>query len=301
MYLEMRMTDLLKRFPNEERRRGTSPARATWRIGASLVRRRLRPLSAPVVNLGFARVHADLSSPGGLALYRYGFSSAESRLVTRLLRPGDVFVDGGANIGLFSLLAAAAVGPSGRVLACEPGPGTMALLRANFAQNGFAVLETHQVALSDKPGAAQFVVFEDGSGFASFAPEATGGRVVDVGVTTLDELTSAHGDRVALVKLDIEGAEVRALRGARGLLARSAPLLLVEVEPGHLARQGTSVEDLEHLLAPHGYEAYALDPAGHVWRLSGPWQPPDPACPNLLLASSHRVERLSALSGSREV
>jgi hypothetical protein len=141
-----------------------------------------------------------------------------------------------------------------------------------------------------------FVVFEDGSGLASFAPAALGGRAVQVAVTTLDELTSTLGDGVALVKLDIEGAEVRALRGASDLIARSAPLLLVEVEPEHLARQGASVSDLKDTLAPHGYEAYAITAAAQLSKLAGAWLPPDPVHPNLLLASPTRLERLSALA-----
>ena len=216
------------------------------------------------VDIGGAEARADLRTPGGLGLYRYGFCSLESRLVRRLLRPGDVFVDGGANVGLLSLVGAAAVGGSGRVLACEPAPETMVLLKANADVNRFRGLECHQVALADQPGTARFVVFEAGSGVASFAPAAAGGKEVEVPVTTLDNLTSMHGDRVALVKLDIEGAEVLALRGAAKLIARAAPLFLVEVEPEHLARQSFSVEDLHHALAPHGYEAYAIGPAGEI-------------------------------------
>ncbi len=171
----------------------------------------------------------------------------------------------------------------------------MVLLKANADVNRFRGLECHQVALADQPGTARFVVFEAGSGVASFAPAAAGGKEVEVPVTTLDDLTSMHGDRVALVKLDIEGAEVLALRGAAKLIARAAPLFLVEVEPEHLARQSFSVEDLHHALAPHGYEAYAIGPAGQVSKLSRPWFPPDPSSPNLLFASPARADRLLAL------
>ncbi len=284
---------LLARLPDREHRCGTSISRSAWRIGASLVRRRVPALSVPVVDIEGAFVRADLHTPLGLALYRYGHCSPESRLLRQLLRPGDVFVDGGANVGLLSLLGALAVGSSGRVLACEPGPGTMAILKANADENGFAALECHQVALSDQTGIAVFVVFEDGSGLASFAPEAGGGTTVRVPVTTLDELTSAYSNRVAVVKLDVEGAEAKALRGASRLIARSAPLFIVEVEPEHLARQGSSIDDVQEALAPHGYVAYALTHAAHVTRLVGTWRPPDPRCPNLLLASPARIDRLT--------
>lgn len=287
---------MIGRFPSREKRRGTSIALATWRIALSLARRRWQAHPVAVVDIGGALVWADLRTPLGLGLYRYGFSEVELRVLARLLRPGDVFVDGGANVGLFSLIGAMVVGPTGRVLACEPGPGTMALLEANAALNAFEMLETRPVALSDRSGRGRFVVFENGSGVASFAPEREDGTTIDVAVTTLDELTSSFGERVALVKLDIEGAEVKALLGASDLITRAAPLFLVEVESEHLTRQGASVDDLTRILEPHGYEAYAISGDARLIKLSGPWRPRNKAHPNLVLASASRAERLSALT-----
>lgn len=231
-------------------------------------------------------------------MYRYGFCAAEARVCTDILRSGDVFVDGGANIGLFTLRSAAIVGSGGFVVACEPGSGTMRLLRANAECNSFNMLELHEVALSDARGTACFTVFEDGSGFASFAPQASGGREVEVEVATLDDLTSRFEDRVALVKLDVEGAEARALRGARALISRSAPLFLIEVEPTHLARQGSSVDDLMAILKPYGYAAYAITSQARLVRLEGSWLAPNPSCPNLVLASPLREGRLRPLLAS---
>jgi FkbM family methyltransferase len=233
-----------------------------------------------------------------LSLYRYGFCAPEARVCSALLRAGDVFVDGGANIGMFSLRAATIVGATGRVIACEPSPGTMDLLRANVERNGFSMADLHEVALSDEAGVTQFTVFEDGSGLASFAPQSNKGRLVDVHVATLDGLTSAFGDRVALVKLDIEGAEVKALRGASALILRAGPLFVVEVEPTHLARQSSSIDDLMAALRPYEYEAYAITPRARLIKLEGPWQPPDQSRPNLVLAPPSRSSRLQHLVGS---
>jgi FkbM family methyltransferase len=114
----------------------------------------------------------------------------------------------------------------------------MDLLRANTQRNGFAMIEHHEVALSDSAGTARFTVFEDGSGVDSFAPQLAGGRALDVTTATLDSLTAQLGDRVALVKLDVEGAEQRRSERVRARITRSAPLFIIEVEPDHLARQG---------------------------------------------------------------
>lgn len=72
------------------------------KIDASPVRRRSPNLYRPVVKIEGVRVRADLHTPLGLSLYRYDFCSPEVRLLPRLLRPGDNFIDGGANIGVFS-------------------------------------------------------------------------------------------------------------------------------------------------------------------------------------------------------
>lgn len=282
-------------LPSRERRCHVSPTRAIWRIAASLVTRRWARSPVVPVNLGGYWVYADLRTPLGLALYRYGFCAVEARVCSALLRSGDVFVDGGANVGLFALRAAEVVGATGRILACEPGPGTMRMLRANAKRNGFSMIDLHEVALSDATGTAHFTVFEDGSGLASFAPHSDGGRAVEVDVVTLDGLTASFDDRVALVKLDIEGAEAKALRGAEELISRSAPAFLVEVEPGHLARQGSSVDDLTDALKPHGYEAYAITSEAKLVRLEGSWRPPDPSRPNLVIAPASRFGRLERL------
>jgi len=264
-----------------------------WRIGASLLRRHTRALSLPVVDIGGARVRADLRTPLGLGLYRYGLSGPEAGVLTRLLRPGDVFVDGGANIGLLSLIAAVAVGRTGRVVACEPAPGTMAMLKANVDKNPFTWIELHEVALSDVSGLARFTVFEAGSGLASLAPQNPGGRQVDVPLTTLDELTTNLEARVAVVKLDIEGAEAKALRGAVRLIARDEPVFVVELEPEHLARQDSSIADVQAALRPRGYDAYAITPAARLTRLIGEWNPPDPHAPNVVLVPPSQSARVT--------
>lgn len=291
---------LAGRFPDLERRCGRSAPNTAWRIGASLLRRRSPTLSVVVVEIGGARMRADLRTPLGLSLYRYGFCPPEARLLSRLLRPGDVFVDGGANVGLFSLIAAVAVGPSGRVIACEPGPETMAELRANAKENRFAgTLDLHEVALSDRTGSARFTVFDMiSSGLASFAPEASGGRQVDVVLTTLDALTANLERRVAVVKLDIEGAEAKALQGAGDLVTRDAPVFIIELEPEHLARQGSSIADVRATLEPHGYEPYAITPAARLVRSTGGWGPSDESQPNVVLAlPSQSVGLAAALEG----
>lgn len=285
----------VERLTDPQRRCGRGLPGAVLRIALSLARRRHRALRAPVVSVSGVRVRADLRTPLGLQLYRYGFCPPELTLLRRLLGPGDVLVDGGANIGLFSLIAARAVGPGGRVLACEPAPGTMALLRANVAINGFAWVEPHEVALADRSGSESLAVFEAGSGLSSFAPLDRDGRRVEVAVTTLDELTAEITRPVTVVKLDIEGAEARALRGAADLIRRDRPLFMVEIEPDHLARQGASVADLQAVMGDGGYRAFAMTSAAGLVPLGDDWTPRDPRSPNVVLATDAHRARLAPL------
>jgi FkbM family methyltransferase len=231
------------------------PLRTAARVAESLGRRRLHALSSPRVTVAPGlRVVADLRSPQGLRLFRYGLQLPEAGLLERLLQPGDVFVDGGANVGLFSLVAARRVGPSGRVLAFEPVPRLAAAARANARLNGFDWIEVDTRALSDSEGDSELV--ELAGGLSSFAPGHPGGVARRVATARLDSVV--HAGPVRLVKLDVEGAEVKALRGARRLLERDRPDLLLEVEPGHLERQGCTPGEIDELLDRLGYLAFEV-------------------------------------------
>lgn len=237
------------------------PLTTALRLLASLVRQRVPSLSRPVTSLapGRARVRADLSTALGLQLFRYGAEDLDLELIGALLRPGDLFVDGGANLGLFSLVAASAVGPTGAVVAFEPATETADRLEANLALNGYRWVQVQRVALADRPGERTFTVFGgNAAGLSSFAPQAQGGgEVRSVPVSTLDASLGPLAARVRLVKLDLEGAEQAALRGASGLLGYG-PDLLVEVEDGHLRRQGSSRSELLGLLRDAGYQLFRV-------------------------------------------
>jgi hypothetical protein len=101
---------------------------------------------------------------------------------------------------------------------------------------------------------------------------------------------------VDLVKLDLEGAELRALRGARRLLAERRPALLIELEPGHLERQGGSVAELESLLEGAGYVAFEIVPDGGrvcLTPLRKLWRRPE-ANPNIVLVPRERSAAVGA-------
>jgi len=252
------------------------PLRGTVRIASSIVRRHLRH---QLVNVRFddgrSRIRADLDTALGLQLYRYGLEDPDLAAVGRLLGPGDFFIDGGAHVGLFTLVAASRVGPSGLVVACEPAPATRGRLIDNLELNDFSWVTPLGVALSDRRSSAQFVAFDgNGSGLSSFAPapDVEGGSSMTVHTSTLDEIA---GDRIpTLVKLDLEGAEVLALRGAPRLLA-SGCTFLVEVEPEHLLRQGSTAAELLEIFRSHDYVSSSCGPGPNMW-FTAPSRAPHP-------------------------
>lgn len=138
----------------------------------------------------------------------------------------------------------------------------MRLLRANVALNEFGWVELRQAALGERPGRATLYSFGPGAGVNSFAPAVLeGSQSEEVEVMTLDSI--ANDAPVRLIKLDIEGAEVHALRGAENLLKRVQPDFIIELEPEHLKRQGSSVKELRSLFLEADYEPFQIEPGPH--------------------------------------
>jgi FkbM family methyltransferase len=241
----------------------TGPVRTGIKVAKSLARRMVPGWSRAVVPYdgGRTSIYADLHTPMGLILYRYGHDDPDADLVGRLLAPGDVFVDGGANVGLFTLVAADRVGPQGKVIAFEPGRAVRLRLIENVALNKLVQVEVIPAALSSKPGEAAFRVFDiGGAGLNHLAPiEGEDGSLETVALTTLDAALIPHDRaRLSLIKLDLEGAEHEALLGASEILRDRHPDLLLEIEPSHLRRMGSSAEAVAGLLREHGYQLFRI-------------------------------------------
>jgi FkbM family methyltransferase len=250
----------------------SAPIRTGLRVAKSLLRRAIPRLSRVSVPYDEGRTlfYADLNTPLGLGVYRYGYRDSDVDLVGRLLSPGDVFVDGGANVGLFTLAAAIRVGSTGKVVAFEPGRAVRLRLLENVVLNGLSQVEVIPSALSDRVGQASFRVFDkSGAGLNHLAPIADeAGDLETVGLTTLDAALIPHDrDRLTVIKLDLEGAEHAALVGAEMTLRLRHPDLLLEVEPSHLRRMGSSAAAVATVLGDHGYSFYwpGTDHAGGLF------------------------------------
>lgn len=190
--------------------------------------------------IGPGRSTANACYDGGLS------APVEMAAVVHLLRAGELLVDIGANLGVFTILAAGVAGAS--VIAVEPAPETLPALRAHVALNGLeSLVEVAATALSDAPGTIRMTA---GLG-ASNRIDASG---IAVPVTTLDALLA--GRVPAVIKLDVEGHEAAVLRGARASLAQPGLLALVVETRGH--GDAAAVDALARAagLAPHAYDPF---------------------------------------------
>lgn len=201
------------------------------------------------------------------ALYISGCYEPNSMiLLSKTLSAGDVFIDVGANIGLFSILASRLVGTKGTVFAIEPSSREAARLRDNIALNGMQNINAVLLALTDAPGQIELSIADDKhGGHNTLSPIFMYNSVERIGVEnvpgdTFDNFVNKNNiDRVRLIKIDVEGAELKVIRGARNTLAKSHPILLLEALPKALALQGGSIKELEDELLALDYRFSTID------------------------------------------
>jgi FkbM family methyltransferase len=176
------------------------------------------------------------------------------------LSPGATFVDVGAHIGYYSLVGGAVVGPGGHVLAVEPNPETLQKLRANIEASGASQVRVEPVACSDTEATLELYAAprmntgETSLSKANAAQEGQGVTVYRVPARPLDAIIREEGvSRVDVIKIDVEGAEMLVLKGAKETLARYHPIVVLELADHQLQNMGSSVAEVRRFLAAQGY------------------------------------------------
>jgi FkbM family methyltransferase len=168
--------------------------------------------------------------------------------IRRLVHPGAVVFDVGANFGYYSIC----VFENCRVFAFEPYPRTRARLQGNVDLNDCPQISIVPQGLSDSNITTRMAVRDDNSGSARIAGNPDG---VEVFVCTMDSFCSARGIRtVDFIKVDVEGHEESVLRGGEETIRASRPAMMIELDPAQLRRSGSRVEDLIETLRGFGYK-----------------------------------------------
>ena len=191
-------------------------------------------------------------------IQRGAFEPETVRLVQTLIRPGSVVVDVGACLGFYTLLAAQLAGPGGTVYAFEPDPRNVRWLRPNIRINHCQNVTVIPSAVSDGSGVRQFFPHQSDPSQSSLHTTARWARHIPVQAVTLDDVLD--GRRVDLIKLDIEGGELRALEGLRRTITNNPQMrLLVELNPRALGGAQASEGALLSWLETAGFSVARLD------------------------------------------
>jgi len=180
------------------------------------------------------------------------------------VKPGEVVIDIGANVGFFTKRFAQWVSDGGFVIAVEPETSNFSLLLRNLDKSGTtAVVKTVQGVAAEQSGTLKLAVNPIHPGDHKLAPEG-----IDVTSFTIDELVRKEpAARVCLMKIDVQGAEERVLRGAQETIQRDHPAILVELDDEALQQMGSSAERVVTWLMDLGYVIQRLgknSPVGQV-------------------------------------
>ena len=198
---------------------------------------------------------------------RYGFYEiATVEYMKKALKPGDIFIDAGANVGYLTAVGASLVGKEGQVHSFEPLPQIFPFLeRLKSLNPGFNIF-LNNCALGDKDGIARIGFFGyQHSGGSSMVIEAVKAnsieKVIEARVMRLDEYIKERKlDGIALIKIDVEGYEFRVLKGLSGYFASTSkrPPIICETSPTAYSFIGLNVEGLIDYMRSFGYEAYDI-------------------------------------------
>jgi FkbM family methyltransferase len=196
----------------------------------------------------------------------------EMRFMQDYLRPGDRFLDVGANVGLYSIFAAALVGVDGQVDAFEP-----ASIPANRLQQAIELnqldgrINVHRLAVSDKSGSVEFGFAADDCQSHVRRNGEEAGDSISVPAVRLDEYCA--GRTYAMAKFDIEGHEPLALSGASGMLANGNPRVMQIEMAGYSKLFGVPTSEFVQRLADVGYDCFCYDPTSkRLLVASRPWE-----------------------------
>jgi FkbM family methyltransferase len=223
---------------------------------------------------GDLSIHLDLSEHMQSQIYWYGMYSRDiTCLMKRVVRPGMTVIDGGANVGEITLVAAKLVGPSGLVCSFEPVDGMADQLERNILANNLTNVQVVRAGLAREVGEATIYLaydkFSDGSrndGLGTLFPSGNRSRAAGtIPLVTLDGIIRERGgQRVDLVKLDIEGGELAALQGAGAMLREMKPALILELGDETCRAAGYSMREIWDYLAGFGYTFSRIERKGHL-------------------------------------
>ncbi len=203
------------------------------------------------------RVHSDNELLSNIIRGKGRYSTADQQVFHQLLKPGGVFVDIGANIGWYSLVAGTVLGPNGLIYAIEPEPKNLELLEINLHRACSTPFKILPFAIGEESSSAELFLSADNFGDHSLLQKGykTSTREkVEIEIRRLDELLSTEEFlQVQLLKMDTQGYEPRILSSLTSLLKTHRPPMMVEFSPSHIYECGSSPFEIFAFLENHHY------------------------------------------------
>lgn len=232
-----------------------------------------KPAGDPVVEIdnfdGSIRMSIDRSRSMGAAIFWTGFHEfREFLFLHRFLTRTMVVIDVGANQGEYALFAARRV-TQGKVVAFEPLPTILHVLYKNVSLNNFKNIQIFEMGLSDAEGYFEIHEIDDAhEGLATAYPGKRKSKSVHkIVLRTLDDVIREQAiERVDFIKIDIEGGELKALKGSLETLKRFRPAVMAEINAETYAAAGYTVNDVGSFFQELGYDAYTIGKRGILVR-----------------------------------
>ncbi len=192
------------------------------------------------------------------------YESAELNLLKRHLSEDSVFVDIGANFGLYSLVASQKITNSGKIICFEPFPKNYAALKKNISLNSKSYIISENIALGDKKDelSLYYQPNEKNLGMVS-ANFMENSKTIEVDVMSFDEYVNENGvDKIDFIKIDVEGFENQVITGMKKTLELFSPMILIEIfDEGIIKSNHNNAHDyLTHI----GYSKYFIDDFGNL-------------------------------------
>jgi FkbM family methyltransferase len=184
------------------------------------------------------------------------FDPEETFVLEKFLKNGMTFIDVGANVGYFSLIAARLVGEDGKVFAFEPDEDNFRLLERNIQENGYKNIKVFMKAISDEVGTARFYLDSENL-CAHSLNKKENSNFVEVETTILDELLK--NEKVDVIKIDVEGAEQSVFDGMKDIIAKNNKLAVItEFYPKAIRNFGNSPKEYLKSFIDAGFKLYRV-------------------------------------------
>jgi FkbM family methyltransferase len=210
-----------------------------------------------------------INSAIGNALFLGDYEPGEIEFIRQMLKPGDSFLDIGANGGLYSIIASKVVGPKGQVYACEPSARERALLMHNININNIENITVLESAMSDKKGISHLAISKDGALNSLIKTQHPGQDIESyqqINTTTVDDtITELNIRNLSIVKIDVEGAEKMVIEGARKTLRENPELSIIfESSSFNTYNYSYSPKELILFLQSEGFQIFYINRFGLI-------------------------------------